>query len=205
MPLMVPHGTAAGLTSAAFSLPGVFVPITGSWADRTGRPRDLLIWGTLGAGSMLLLFEASSTSLRILLAAGAGLGAMAATTAGNVVATHGIPEAEWESRVALLQRFTSAGQVIGLIAAGVLARSHSGDDFVVAGMALLAAGVLAFLSAPSALRASPTARCHPRRFRAAVPGRRCQGGGARAAVSASQGRGIMGVTCPGRGSRRLWR
>jgi MFS transporter, DHA1 family, tetracycline resistance protein len=148
MPLTGPHGSAAGLTFAAFSLSGVFAPILGGWADRTGRHRDLLIWGMLGAGALFLLYDAVSASLRILFAAGAGLGAVAATTAGNVIAIQGMPEGAWESRVALLQRFVSAGQVIGLVAAGLLAHAHPSDGFVFAGVALLAAGVLALVSPP---------------------------------------------------------
>ena len=42
---------------------------------------------------------------------------MATTTAGNVLAIQGVPEADWDARVALLQRYVSAGQVIGLVAA----------------------------------------------------------------------------------------
>jgi hypothetical protein len=156
MPLVAPRGTDAGLAFAAFSLSGVFAPILGSWADRTGRHHDLLIWGTLGAGALFLLYDAVSASLRILLAAGAGLGAVAATTAGNVIAIQGMPEDAWESRVALLQRFVSAGQVIGLVAAGLLAHTHPSDGFVFAGMALIAAGALAFVSAPN--RQAPGSR-----------------------------------------------
>ena len=63
-----------------------------------------------------------------MLAAGAGLGVMATTTAGNVLAIQNYPDAQWDARVALLQRFVSAGQVVGLLAAGVLARSHPGTD-----------------------------------------------------------------------------
>ncbi|HEX3953427.1 MAG TPA: MFS transporter [Stellaceae bacterium] len=161
MPLAAPHGTAAGLTFAAFSLSGIFAPFLGSWADRTGRHRDLLVWGTLGAGLLLVLFAAAALPLRVLLAAGAGLGAMAATSAGNVVAIQGMPEAEWESRVALLQRFTSAGQVIGLIAAGLLAQRHPSEGFVFAGVTLLAASALAFASAPSRSTHSPAAAPPP--------------------------------------------
>ena len=116
MPLVAPHGGAAGLTYAAFSLLGLFAPGLGSWADHTGRHRDLLICGSLGAGALLLLFYAAGSQLRIVLAAGAGLGVMATTTAGNVLAIQGLPEAEWDARVALLQRYISAGQVIGLVA-----------------------------------------------------------------------------------------
>src|ERR1700761_7320096 len=86
LPLVAPDSKAAGLTYAAFSLPGLLAPFLGTWADRTGRHRDLLIWGVLASGLLLLLFDVAGISFQILLAAGAGLGAMAATTAGNVLA-----------------------------------------------------------------------------------------------------------------------
>jgi hypothetical protein len=162
MPLVaVDHGTA-GLTYAAFSLLGLFAPILGTWADRTGRHRDLLIWGTIGSGILLLLFDAAGFALRIVLAAGAGLGGMATTTAGNVLAIQGHPEPEWDARVALLQRYVSAGQVIGLIAAGLLAHSYPADGFVFAGVALLAAGALAIFSAPPRQPREPAERPAPK-------------------------------------------
>jgi MFS family permease len=162
MPLAARHGGAAGLTYAAFSLLGVFAPFLGSWADRTGRHRDLLVWGTISTGALLLLFDVVPEPLRLLLAAGAGLGAMATTTAGNVLAIEGQSEPLWDARVALLQRYISGGQVIGLCAAGLLARSHPSAGFIVAGLALLAAGALAVASAPHAAARSPGAKPAPR-------------------------------------------
>ena len=162
MPLAAPSGAAAGLTYAVFSLLGLFAPVLGSWADYTGRHRDLLIWGTIGAGLMLLPFPWASEPVRIVLAAGAGLGTMATTTAGNVLAIQGIAEAEWDARVALLQRYVSAGQVIGLLGAGVLAQSHPARGFVVAGLVLLAAGVLAMISAPGRAPRDAEAKPAPR-------------------------------------------
>lgn len=148
MPLVAPNAASAGLTYAAFMLLGLFAPLLGTWGDATGRHRDLLIWGSFAAGVLLLMFGWASEPLRIVLAAGAGLGVMATTTAGNVLAIQGYPESEWDGRVALLQRYVSAGQVIGLIAAGVLAGRRPGEGFVFAGAALLLAGVLAIGSAP---------------------------------------------------------
>ena len=162
MPLVAPHGGAAGLTYAAFSLLGLFAPGLGSWADYSGRHRDLLIWGSLGAGALLLLFDVANAPLRIVVAAGAGLGVMATTTAGNVLAIQGFAEAEWDSRVALLQRYISAGQVIGLVAAGLFARSYPSGGFVFAGVALLLAGALAFVSAPGRVRRDPDQKPAPR-------------------------------------------
>ena len=130
---------------------------------RSHRPhRDLLIWGSLGAGALLLSFYSANAPLRIVIAAGAGLGVMATTTAGNVLAIQGFSEAEWDMRVALLQRYISAGQVIGLIAAGVFARSHPGGGFAFAGVALLVAGALAFVSAPGQVRRDPDEKPAPR-------------------------------------------
>jgi MFS family permease len=162
MPLVAHGSGAAGLTYAAFSLLGLFAPLLGTWADYTGRHRDLLIWGALGSGVLLLLFDAAHEGGRIILAAGAGLGVMATTTAGNVLAIQGFAEAEWDARVAMLQRYVSAGQVIGLVTAGLLAHSHPGDGFVVAGIALLVAGALAFGSAPGRERRGPQNRPPPR-------------------------------------------
>ena len=148
MPLVAIGNGSAGLTYAAFSLPGLFAPVLGAWADRTGRHRDLLIWGTISAGLLLLPFDWAPPPLRLLLAAGAGLGAMATTTTGNVLAIQGMPDDAWDSRVAALQRYVSAGQVIGLLCAGLLASTRPGDGFVFAAAALLVAGALAIVSAP---------------------------------------------------------
>jgi MFS family permease len=153
MPLVAAGGGAAGLTYAAFSLLGLFAPVLGSWADRTGRHRDLLIWGSVGAGVLLLPFGAVSEPLRIILAAGAGLGVTATTTAGNVLAIQGFP---------VLQRYGSAGQVIGLLAAGLLAQGYPSTGFVFAGAVLLVAGALAFTSAPARERRDLGAKPPPR-------------------------------------------
>lgn len=162
MPLVAPNAAAAGLTYAAFMLLGLLAPVLGTWADSTGRHRDLLIWGAFAAGVLLVMFDWVSELPRIVLAAGAGLGVMATTTAGNVLAIQGYPEIEWDARVALLQRYVSAGQVIGLLGAGLLARTRPGDGFVFAGVALLAAGVLAIGSAPRSAARSPDQRPPPR-------------------------------------------
>ncbi len=150
LPLVAPSGSSAGITYAVFSLFGLAAPVLGTWADRSGRHRDLLIWGTVASGLLLLLFDTAGVTLRIAIAAAAGLGTMAATTAGNVLAIQGAPDTEWDSRVARLQRIISAGQVLGLIAAGIVARTRPGEGFVLAGAALLAAGGLG-IAAPGRL------------------------------------------------------
>jgi MFS family permease len=149
LPLAAQNGATAGFGYAAFALSGLLAPVLGGWADRFGRHRDLLVWGSAGAALCLLLFAVvDNAMLRLVLDAGAGLGTMAATTAGNVLAIQGHPEPEWDDRVARLQRFISAGQVVGLIAAGALAGRHSVAGFLCAGTALAAGAALGWSSAP---------------------------------------------------------
>ncbi len=175
LPLVARSASTAGLTYAAFALSGLVAPVLGTWGDRTGRHRDLLIWGTVVAGVLFLLFATVGGPVRIALAAGAGLGAMAATTAGNVLAIQGRPVADWDDRVARLQRFISAGQVIGLVLAGVLVRRHPGDGFICAGLALLVAAALAWGSAPARMPRDPRDKPAPKPLvggEAGVPGPR---------------------------------
>ena len=156
LPLAAEHGATAGLGYAAFALSGLLAPVLGGWADRFGRHRDLLVWGSAGAALSLLLFAISGNPcLRLVLDAGAGVGTMAATTAGNVLAIQGRAESEWDDRVARLQRFISAGQVVGLVAAGVLAGRHSVAGFLCAGAALAVGAALGWSSAPPGQQRAP--------------------------------------------------
>ena len=79
-----------------------------------------------------------------------------------MLAIQGFPDAQWDARVALLQRFVSAGQVIGLVAAGALAGRHPGEGFLLAGAALLTAGAIALASAPACPPRDPRRRLTPR-------------------------------------------
>lgn len=155
LPLSAHSETAAGLSYAAFALAGLFSPVLGTWADRTGRHRDLLICGCLAAGAMFLLFEIVRGPLRILLAWGAGMGTMAAMTAGNVLVIQGQPKQDWDDWVARLQAFLSAGQVIGLVCAGLLVRTRPDPGFAAAGVALLTAAGLGAGLAPGRLPRHP--------------------------------------------------
>jgi MFS family permease len=162
LPLAARGGTGSGLTYAAFALSGLAAPLFGTWADRTGRHRDLLTLGCLLAAACFGWFFFVSGGVRILLAAGAGLGAMAATTAGNVLAIQEQPEDAWDDRVARLQRFISAGQVIGLVVAGVLARTHLAIGFLFGAAALLGAAGLGAWFAPGRQMRAPHAKPAPR-------------------------------------------
>ncbi len=148
LPLASHGGARAGLTYAAFALTGLVAPVMGSWGDRTGRHRDLLIGGCAVAAACFAAYTIAPPEFRIVLAAGAGLGTMAATTAGNVLAIQDQPEETWDDRVGTLQRFISTGQVIGLVLAGLLASRHLPAGFVCAGVALGLGAALGAVAAP---------------------------------------------------------
>jgi hypothetical protein len=149
LPLAAKHGTSAGLGYAAFALSGLLAPVLGGWADRFGRHRDLLVWGSAGAALCLLMFALVDNSwLRLVLDAGAGLGCIGATTAGNVLAVQGRPDLEWDDRVSRLQRYISTGQVIGLVLAGTVAGRYSTAGFLLAAAAPGLGAGLAWYSAP---------------------------------------------------------
>ncbi len=149
LPLASQGGARAGLTYAAFALTGLLAPVLGGWGDRTGRHRDLLIGGSATAAACFAAYIVAPPALHIVLAAGAGAGSMAATTAGNVLAIQSQPEETWDDRVGALQRCISTGQVIGLILAGLAASRHLAAGFMCAALALGAGAGLAAATAPA--------------------------------------------------------
>jgi MFS family permease len=174
LPLASKGGAESGLSYASFALTGLAAPVLGRWADRTGRHRDLLIWGGFGAAvSFVVMGLVSGGSAVIALAGGAGLGVTAATTAANVLVIQGVDEGGWDGRVADLQRTVSTGQVFGLLLAGGLAPTHIRLAFLFAAVALFIAAGLASYSAPRSSVQQGTVRPLPRPLvggEAGVPG-----------------------------------
>lgn len=121
LPLAAGHAVNAGLLYSAWSCAGLGAPFLGAWGDRHGRARTLLIGGLALAAASLLAFPAlSSPSARIAAAFVAGLGTMSANIVANMFIVGSAPEREWEGRIGMLQACMSAGQVAGLIFAGLL-------------------------------------------------------------------------------------
>jgi MFS transporter, DHA1 family, tetracycline resistance protein len=174
LPLASGGGAGSGLSYASFALTGLAAPVLGGWADRTGRHRDLLIWGCVGAATCFLLIGLMSGGPAVIaLGGGAGLGVTAATTAANVLVIQGVEERLWDERVADLQRMVSAGQVFGLLLAGGLAATHMRLGFLFAVVALIIAAVLASSSAPRSTVQEGVVRPLPRPLvggEAGVPG-----------------------------------
>ncbi|MEO9189549.1 MAG: MFS transporter [Acetobacteraceae bacterium] len=150
LPLSARHGLDAGLTYSAFSLSGLAAPMLGAWSDRRQRHRVLLVGGLGLAAIALFLFPLVSALLgRLALAMVAGLGVIAASTVGNMFIVEVAPQAEWDQRIGALQSWISAGQVVGLILAGLLALSRPRAAFEAAAAALVFGALIAWLYAPT--------------------------------------------------------
>jgi MFS family permease len=166
LPLASKGGAESGLSYASFALTGLAAPVLGSWAGRTGRHRDLLVWGCFGAAAcFLVICLVCGGPAIIALTGGAGLGVTAATTAANVLVIQGVDECRWDERVADLRRIVSAGQVLGLLLAGGLAATHMRLALLFAAMALIVAAVLATYSAPRSSVQESTVRPPLGRYR----------------------------------------
>lgn len=181
LPLSSRPGIAAGLTYGSFALAGLSAPLLGAWSDRTRHNRVTFLSGLmLGAIAMVLACVLPGLGWRLVLAFATGLGTMAASTTGTMLAVETTPADAWDAQIGALQSWGAAGQVAGLLVAGALATSRPGAAFLAGGLALAAATVLAWATAPK-----PAALPEARVRRRDVPTRPSPGG---EAASASPGR-----------------
>lgn len=180
VPILLPMATErrgrpadVGFVMAAFSLGGLSAPLWGNLADRLRLHRLLLNGGLLVAGLSLAAFPYARDAYGwTLLALAASVGVAAAATVANLFVVEAHPRAEWDERIGWLQTFYGAGQVAGLLLAGVL----SGVDMRVALTltgALAALGVLpgwlATRTPPASAEPRP-ALLHPVRHGEWAPG-----------------------------------
>ncbi len=132
----------AGLVMAALSFGGLTAPLWGMLADRFRLHRLLLSGGMLITAFGLAVFPFSgSPAAWIWLAFLQGSGAAAAATVANLFVVEVHPRDEWDERIGWLQTFYGAGQVAGLVLAGIM----SGIDIhagLLAGAGLTALAVL---------------------------------------------------------------
>jgi MFS family permease len=172
LPLAARPGVEVGVLYGAYVLAGLAAPLLASWADRTGRHRGLLLAGlTVAATALLALSWSGALAWRVLAAAWAGLGVIAANVVGTMMVAGSTPRPLWDARLGQLQACVSAGQVAGLLAGGMLMPAHPTAAF------LLAGGTVA-LAIPIAWRFAPVPDVVPRHH---VPSRPVVGGELRVA------------------------
>lgn len=178
LPLLAAPGGNPGITYSVFTLTGLLAPWLGRWSDRRGQQRLLLAGGLgLAAPAFLLLplVGPAVPGARLLLAALAGFGAIAATTVGTMFILESSPEPEWDTRIGTLQAFISGGQIAGLLAAGLLA-AEPVWAFVAAGFLLAGGAALGGRTAPRARPHPPNALRTPDVRRRHAPARPVVGG-----------------------------
>ncbi|KYH46292.1 MFS transporter [Branchiibius sp. NY16-3462-2] len=136
------HGaTIVGLVVAAFYVGGLFAPLLGSLADRTGRQRAVFLatFPIMAVTVAGFAFTQQVWLWALLALVFGGAGSLCGTVAGLfVVEAH--PQPEWNDRLSWFRLAYGAGQVVGLIIAAVAA-THLKLGWLVTA-ALLAAGFL---------------------------------------------------------------
>ena len=146
-----------GLVMAAFNLGGLAAPLWGGLADRYRLHRLLLVGGLLLAAIGMGLFAFSqSAGAWLALAIIQGVGVAAASTVANLFIVEQHDKSEWDVRIGWLQTFYGAGQVAGLLAAGLLSRSNLRMGLLVAAGVAAVAAVLGWLTTQTPPKKSET-------------------------------------------------
>lgn len=139
---------AVGLVVAAFYVGGLFAPVVGSYADRTGRQRLLYLACFPVMGAAVLTFALVDGTWWWVVAAlvMGGTGAAAGTLAGMFVVEPN-PQSEWDVRISWFRLVYGAGQVLGLVIAAVAA-TRAEIGWLVTGVLVLVGCVLGPLRLP---------------------------------------------------------
>ena len=155
LPLSAGTGAKGGLIYAAWASAGLLAPVLGAWADRRGHHLFLVLAGLPLSAAAIGAFSFVDGALpHAALAFVGGFGVVATSIVGTIFIVGHCPEEEWDERIGVLQGFVSAGQIAGLLLAGVCARlPHTA--FLGASLALLAAWPIAWRWAPRDLAPVP--------------------------------------------------
>lgn len=137
-----------GLGSVAYVIAAYYAgllpaPLLGILAERRHRFRAVFFGGFLAlAAGLAAMPKAADFGMWIPLACLAGLGVGAAATVAPLFVVDFAPRAEWEPRIGWLQGFYGAGQLGGLLLAGLIASGPLAYGFwLAAAFALTAIGV----------------------------------------------------------------
>jgi MFS family permease len=147
LPLMmvsVSHNQLAtvGYVMGAFNLGAMSSPFWGRLADAEKIYRSICLSGLVLTILSMSLFPFAQGLLEwFVLALGIGAGSAAVTTCVTLLIVEFHPKNEWTPRIGWLQTFNGAGQMLGLLLAGVFAAGYF-DIGLWTGAGILAAGVV---------------------------------------------------------------
>lgn len=115
---------AVGIVMAAFNLGGLAAPLWGEVADRYRLHHRLMVGGVAATALAFAVFPFTNTlAIWVVLALMQGAGAAAVATIANLFIVEVHPQSEWDERIGWLQTFYGAGQVSGLLLAGLLSQA----------------------------------------------------------------------------------
>lgn len=141
IPLSASHGGAGsiGIIMAALNLGGLFAGFFGMLCDKYRLHRVVVLTGLGIVAAAVALFPVFTGLLpRILFALLTGTGIAAVSTVANLLIVEVYPKEQWDSRIGWLQTFYGAGQVAGLLLAGLFSSSMSAGLWITSGIGVTA-------------------------------------------------------------------
>ena len=128
-------------------------PLLGLLAERHKLFRPVFFGGFISMSVSLGAFtEASGLGVWVSLAVLCGLGAGAVATVASLFVVDFAPKPEWNSRIGWLQSFSGAGQLAGLLIAGLIVRGPLAYGFWLAAALSAIAIVVGHIGLPSETR-----------------------------------------------------
>jgi MFS family permease len=138
---------------AAFNAGLLPAPLLGLLAERYQLFRPVFFGGFISMSiSLGAVAGASALSVWVSLAALCGLGAGAVATVAPLFVVDFAPKSEWNPRIAWLQSFNGAGQLAGLLIAGLILRVQLAYGFWLAAVLSALAIVVGRIGLPSETR-----------------------------------------------------
>lgn len=126
-------------------------PFWGMWAEKSKQYRNIFVSGFLLVVVSVAVFPILHTHIGWLLAAFVmGAGSSASTSLSSLLIVDFEKSDEWEPRLGMLQSFTGAGQVVGLLLAGFFTGKSSWEGLWAAAAILLPALFFAHIGLPKA-------------------------------------------------------
>jgi MFS family permease len=145
LPLSARDAAQAGLIIGVMNLAGLSAPFLGHLADRRGWHRRILLAGLIiVAAGLIVMPLGASIGVQMAAALALGIGFAGANTVATMFIVEVHPPTEWDGRIGALQASAAAGQVGGLLLAGLFGQPYL--------LAFIVAGGLVVVALPIAWR-----------------------------------------------------